>query len=256
MRIVVALLLACTVAAAASAQQPAGAKPYAAPRTADGQPDLQAIWQVLNPAAWNIQDHTGALGVPAGRGVVEGNEIPYRPDAYAKRQQNFRQRATADPVVKCRAPGVPRITYMPFPFQIVQTPEYVVMVYEYGFHRRFIYTDGSRHPADVPNLMGDSRGRWEGETLVVDSINFTDQTWFDHAGNYHSAALHVVERFTRTGPEHITYEVSIEDPDVFTRPWKMRMPLYRRAEPDAELLEYACYEHLMYEKGISAVTPD
>jgi hypothetical protein len=104
--------------------------------------------------------------------------------------------------------------------------------------------------------MGDSRGHWEGETLVVDTRNFTDHTWFDHAGNYHSDALRVVERFTRTGPEHITYEATIEDPNIFTRPWKMRMLLYRRAEPNAELLEYPCYEHLMYEKGISAVTPD
>jgi hypothetical protein len=253
MRGLAAMLIAALAAVALSALQTV---PYVGPRTADGQPDLQGIWRVTNSAAWNIQDHSGAFGVPAGRGVVEGNEVPYQPWACARKQQNFRQRATADPATRCEAPGVPRITYMPYPFQIFQTPEYVLIVYEYGFHRRFIYINGSKHLEDVPNRMGDSRGRWEGNTLVVDSRNFTDQTWFDHAGNFHSAALRVIERYTRTSPEHITYEVTIEDPDVFTRPWKMRMLLYRHAEPDAQLLEYACYEHLIDEKGISAVTRD
>jgi len=228
---------------------------YVTPRTADGLPDLQGVWQVMNSAAWDVRDHNGALGVPAGKGVVIGGEIPYRPEAVPRQQRNYRERATADPVSSCKAPGVPRITYMPFPFQIFETPEYVLMAYEFGFHQRFIYTDGSAHLDGIPIWMGDSRGRWDGDSLVVDTRNFTGDTWFDHAGNFHSAALRVVERFTRVSHEHLDYEVTIEDPDTFTRPWQMRMLLYRRAEPDAQLLEYACWEHLMYEKGLNGTTP-
>jgi hypothetical protein len=221
---------------------------YKAPRTPGGQPNLQGVWQVLNTAAWDVEDHGGRIGVPAGQGVVEGGQIPYQPSALAKRQKNFESRATEDPETKCFAPGVPRLTYMPFPFQIVQTPEYVAFFYEYNHFQRFVYTDGSKHPEGIPFWLGDSRGRWEGETLVTDSIDFTDQTWFDRAGNFHSDALHVVERYTRAGPDHIQYEVTIEDPKVFTRPWKMSMPLYRRQEPNVQLLEYACYEDLTLEK--------
>jgi hypothetical protein len=255
MRTLVATLMLFLVPLPGSSQT-AQPQAYVPSRTADGQPDLQGVWQVLNTAAWDLLDHNGRLGVPAGQGVVDGNEIPYQPWAAARKLQNYRQRATADPETRCEAPGVPRVTYMPFPLQIVQTKNATFILYEYGFHRRVIYTDGSRHPEDVPLLMGDSRGRWEGNSLVVDSANFTDKTWLDRAGNFHSAALHVIERYTRTSAEHISYEVTIEDPEVFTRPWKMRMLLYRRAEPQVQLLEYSCYEHLMYEKGISAVTPD
>jgi hypothetical protein len=134
---------------------------------------------------------------------------------------------------------VPRSTYMPFPFQIFQTPDYVTIVYEYARAVRTIYTNGSKHPAGhIDFWMGDSRGRWEGDTLVVDVIHFDEQTWFDRAGNFHSDALHVIERYTLIGPDHINYEVTIEDAKVFTRPWKMSMPLYRRKEPNVRLLEY------------------
>jgi hypothetical protein len=213
------------------------------PRAADGKPDLSGIWEVLNTAAWNIQDHAASFGVPAGQGVVEGNEIPYQPAALAKKRDNFEHRATADPEANCTQPGVPRVTYMPYPFQIVQTPTYIAVLYEYIHVTRHIYVDGSAHPKGPIDtwFMGDSRARWEGDTLVVDLIHFTNQTWFDRAGNFHSEALHVVERYTPTDRNHIQYEATIEDPKTFTRPWKMSMPLYRRLEPNVQLLDYECY---------------
>ena len=211
----------------------------AAPRTADGKPNLQGIWQVLNTASWDIQDHAARLGVPAGQGIVVGNEIPYQPAALMKKRQNFESRATADPETKGYLPGVPRIMYMPFPFQILQTPDHVVMVFEYDRGVRTIYTNGTPHPRGPLNFwMGDSRGRWDGDTLVVDVVYFTDETWFDRAGNFHSDALHLVERYTPAGRDHINYEVTVEDPNVFTRPWAMRMVLYRRQEPNVRVLEY------------------
>jgi hypothetical protein len=211
----------------------------ALPRTSDGKPNLQGIWQVLNTAAWDIQDHQARLDEPAGQGVVDGNELPYRPEALLQKRHNFENRATADPVSKGYLPGVPRIMYMPFPFQIFQSPDFVGMAFEYGGAYRTIYTNGTRHPTGPINFwMGDSRGHWEGDTLVVDVMHFTDQTWFDRAGNFHSDGLHLVERFTLAGPDHINYEVTIEDPAVFTRPWKMTMPLYRRKERNVQILEY------------------
>jgi hypothetical protein len=221
-------------------QTPA-AQAYTAPRTPDGQPDLQGYWQVLNTAWADIQPHQATWEEPAGLGVVEGNEIPYLPTAVAKKRENYENRRTADPVsANCLMAGVPRITYMPFPFRIVQTPDHVAILYEYDHHSRIIYTNGTKHN-DFQAYMGDSRGRWEGNTLVVDVTNFTDETWLDGAGNYHSDALHVVERYTRTSPDIITYEVTIEDPKVFSRPWKMSMPLYRHQERNFRLLEYECH---------------
>jgi len=173
--------------------------------------------------------------------VVEGNEIPYQPWAAEQKKRNFENRATADPEAKCYLPGVPRATYMPFPFQILQTPDRVAIVYEYVHAVRTIRMNSSHYPIRIEWWMGDSRGRWEGDTLVVDVIHFTDKTWFDRAGNFHSDALHAIERYTPLGPDHINYEVTIEDPKVFTRPWKMSMPLYRRLEKNLELLEYDCY---------------
>ena len=243
--IVGVLIVLC--AASPAAGQTAGAR-YAPPRTSLGQPDLQGIWQVLNTAAWDIQDHNASLGVPAGRGVVEGNDLPYLPAALEKKRQNDAKRAELDPDAKCLLSGVPRITYMPHPFQIVQQADKVNILYEYNHTLRHIYMNGNPHPeGPIDWWMGDSRGRWDGDTLVVDSVHFTDQTWFDRAGNFHSEQLHVVERFTRTGPDHMRYEATIEDPKVFTRPWTMSMTLYRRTEPDAELLEYECYAYWIEE---------
>jgi len=138
-------------------------------------------------------------------------------------------------------PGVPRATYMPYPFQIVQTPSDILVAYEFASASRIIRMNSEeRSPAE--SWMGWSLGRWEGDALVVDVTDFNDQTWFDRAGNFHSDALHVVERYTRTGPDTLTYEATIEDPKVFTRPWTIRMPLYRRQEQNLRLLEYKCVE--------------
>ena len=215
---------------------------YAPPRTPDGQPDLQGIWQTINTAAWDIEDHNARLGVPAGRGVVEGGTLPYQPSALAKRQENFAKRAELDNENRCHLLGVPRMMYMPYPFRIVQQRDRVMILSEYLGAVRFIYMNGNPHPkGPIEWYMGDSRGRWEGNTLVVDVVHFSDQTWFDRAGNFHSPDMHLVERFTPISPDHILYEVSVEDPKVFTRPWKMSMPLYRRMEKNIRILEYECY---------------
>jgi hypothetical protein len=212
------------------------------PRTPDGKPDLSGIWQVMNTAAWDIQDHTAQKGVPAGVGVVVGNEIPYKPEALAKKRENYANRATADPESKCYLPGVPRIMFMPYPFQIFQKADQITMLFEYVHATRVPYTNGTPHPpGHIDWWMGDSRGRWEGDTLVVDVVHFNDQTWFDRAGNFHSEQLHLTERFTPLDRDHITYEVTVEDPKVFTAPWRMSMVLYRHREPNAQLLEYECY---------------
>jgi len=244
---VIALAIGFSLGEQRASGQSSGAPASGAgvPRMPDGKPSLEGIWQALNTAAWDIQDHSGRLGVPAGQGVVEGNEIPYQDWALAKKKENFENRATLDPEAKCYMPGVPRLTYMPFPFQIAQSADHVLLIYEYIHIQRLLYTDGSPHPDPevIDFWMGDSRARWEGDTLVVDVRNFNDQTWFDRAGNFHSDALHVVERYTRLGPDHIAYEATIEDPKVFTRPWKISMPLYRRQEKDVQLLEYECYAY-------------
>ena len=247
--------LSAAVAAAVFwvAQSPAEgqARSYRAPRTADGKPDLNGIWQAVNTANWNLEDHAarsgpvvamGALGaIPAGIGVVEGGEIPYQPAALARRQENAEDWLQRDPAVKCYLPGVPRATYMPFPFQIIQTPEHVMLAYEFASASRTVYVNG-KNESPIDTWMGWSNGRWEGETLVVTVTNFNDQTWFDSAGNFHSDALKVVERYTRTSQDHLMYEATIEDPKTFTRPWKIQMPLYRRVEPNVQLLEFKCVE--------------
>jgi hypothetical protein len=232
---------------AGSAQAPA----YKAPRTPDGKPNLNGIWQAINTAHWDIEAHSarpsmvrelGAIGaVPAGLGVVEGGEIPYRPEALAKKKENFANRLKLDPEIKCYLPGVPRAIYMPFPFQIIQSQQHIMMVHEYAGAVRTIYMD-NHVPAPADSWMGWSNGRWEGETLVVDTTGFNDLSWFDRAGNHHSDALHVVERFTPRSPETLMYEATVEDPKVFTRPWKMSMPLYRRVERNAQIMEFRCVE--------------
>lgn len=216
---------------------------------AQNRADLSGIWQALNTAAWDLQDHTGALGLPPGQGVVEGNDIPYQAWAAAKKQQNFAGRRTADPTgANCFLPGVPRATYMPYPFEIVQTPKLIAITYEFAHALRQIPMDGSAHSDLGDTWMGDSRGRWDGNTLVVDVTGFNDQTWFDQAGNFHSDALHVVERYTLADHDHLQYEATIEDPKVFTRPWRISMPLYRRWEKNAKLLEYECVYYLQEER--------
>ena len=217
---------------------------YSPPRMEYGDPDLQGIWQALNTAVWDIQDHPATLGIPAGRGVVIDGEIPYQAWAAEQREENYKNRLTADPEANCKMVGVPRITYMPYPFQIFQTPDQTVFLYEYVHSIRNIFMNSAHPEGPIQWWLGDSRGYWDGDSLVVDVVHFTDQTWFDRSGNFHSESLHVVERYTRTGPNHMLYEVTIEDPEVFTEPWKMSMPLYRRQEENSRILEYECYAYL------------
>ena len=239
-------LLALTAAPSAGQE-----RKYRASRTADGKPDLNGVWQAVNTANWDIQDHDqrqgpllqlgAAFSVPAGEGVVVGNEIPYQPWALAKKKENAEQWLKRDPEIKCYLPGLPRATYMPYPFQIVQTPTNLVFAYAFADASRIVYMN-TKVEAQIDTWMGYSSGRWEGETLVIDTTGFNDETWFDRAGNFHSDKLHVVERYTRTSPDIIMYEATIEDPSVFTRPWKISMALYRRQEKNAQLLDFKCVE--------------
>ena len=242
------------IASLAFAQAPA----YRAPRTPDGKPDLNGIWQVLNTANWDLEGHAAAAGpmiplgaigaVPPGMGVVEGGAIPYLPASAARRKELFAQRLELDPEVRCYLPGVPRATYMPYPFQIVQSQKQIVISYQYASAVRSINMENPKK-APIDSWMGWSNGHWEGETLVVDVTGLNDETWFDRAGNFHSDALHVMERYTPRSPDTLRYEVTIDDPKVFSRPWKMRMILYRHAEENEQLLEFRCVEfveELMY----------
>jgi hypothetical protein len=224
---------------------------YKAPRTADGKPNISGIWEAMNEANWNIEAHpagpatviaNGAMfAVPPGLGVVEGGEIPYLPEAKKKQQENFANRLHLDPENKCFMGGIPRSTYMPYPFQIVQSPQTILFAYEYaGAVRAVNMGKPTESPADT--WMGWSNGRWEGDTLVIDVKSQNDQTWFDRAGNFHSDALHVIERYTPRSADTLTYEATIEDPKTFSRPWKISMPLYRRVEKDARLLDFKCVE--------------
>lgn len=217
-----------------------------APRSARAaRPDITGIWQALTTASWNIQDHSAERGVPGGQGVVEGGEIPYTPAGLEKRAENAKHRPTTDPEASCYMAGVPRAMYMPYPFQILQSENFVTMVFEYALTVRRIYVDGSTHPEGIPtSWMGDSRGRWDGGTFVVDTTGLNGNSWFDRAGNPQSESTHLVERFTPRGRDHIDYEVTVEDPTLYTRPWTLRMPLYRRLEANVQLLEYPCVSFL------------
>jgi len=229
----------CALALAAFAQE----KSYRAPRTPDGKPDLQGIWEAHNTANANLEAHGGALGIRAGESVIvdpADGKIPYQQGGRAQQLANFAKRASADPVNRCFLPGVPRVTYMPYPFQIFQTPEFIAMTYEFVHASRTIHMSRSQHMDNIEFWMGDSRGHWEGETLVVDVADNTGDTWLDSSGNFHTAGMHVVERYTRTGPDILQYEATITDPKVFTRPFKISMPLYRHTEKNAQLYEYEC----------------
>jgi hypothetical protein len=232
-----AALVACTPSGPAAPNDPL-------PRMADGHPDLRGIWQAMTPAIWNLEDHAAELGVPAGQSVVVGGAIPYLPAALEQRRQNHAMRSTADPEARCYMAGVPRITYMPYPFQIMQTQDQLTFLYEYVHSFRNVYLDSEHPPGPIQWWMGDSRARWDGDTLVVDVIHLTDQTWLDRSGNFHSSALHVIERYTPEGPDLIRYEATLEDPQTFSGPWTIRLPIYRRKEPAAQILEYECYAYV------------
>jgi hypothetical protein len=286
----IVLVFAATTAASlvleavrpAAAQAPAAAQnkiptpgqfpAYKAPRTADGKPDLNGIWQAFITADIDVQDHDaqagphpdimGAYGAwPGGQGIVEGGEIPYKPEALAQKKANADKRMavnitsdphrhdTGDPELKCYSPGVPRSNYMPFPFQIVQGTDTILFAYEFARGVRTVYMNPNDQtiPKEAPadSWMGWSHGHFEGDTLVIDSSGFVPYTWFDRAGDYHSDALHVTERYTPVSPYHMMYEATIDDPNVFTRPWKMSFPLYRRMEKNIQLVDFNCTEFVL-----------
>jgi hypothetical protein len=238
-------------------------------RTADGKPNFSGVWQALNEANWDLEAHEarpGAVtqpgvypyayaqvpaapvlalgaagGVPGSLGVVDGGTIPYKPEALAKKKDNAAHWIDRDPELKCYLPGIPRAMYLPYPFQIVQSTNKIQMAYEFSNAARTIHLDKVEGPPD-DTFMGHSVGHWDGDTLVVTVTDFNDKTWFDRAGNFHSDKLKLVERFTPISPDAIRYQVTVEDPEVFTRAWTLTMPLYRRLEPNAQLIEYRCVE--------------
>ena len=237
---------------------------YRAPRTPDGKPDLNGIWQAVNEANYDLETHMarpamqlragpygpvpatpvlalGAVGaVPPGMGVTDG-PIPYKPEALAKKKNNQEHWLDKDPEIKCYLPGVPRATYMPYPFQLLQSQSAIFLAYEYAGAVRNVYLKDPG-PAPIDSWMGQSVAHWEGETLVIDATGFNEDSWLDRAGNFHSDALHVVERYTRVAPDALNYEATIDDSKVFTKPWKISMPLYRRLEKNAQLMDFKCVE--------------
>jgi hypothetical protein len=247
-----------------------GSAAAAEARTTDGKPDFSGIWQANNEAHWDLQAHEArpglvmqqgvypfpfvkvpaapvialgaAAGVPGSIGVVEGDgTIPYTPDALKIKNENGENWIDRDPELKCYLPGIPRAMYMPYPFQIVQSTNKVHMAFAFTSTARTIHLDEVEGPPDL-TYMGHSVGKWEGDTLVVNVTEFNGKNWFDRAGNFHSEELRLVERFTPITKDSIRYEVTIEDPKTFTKPWRISMPLYRRLEPNMQLLEYRCIE--------------
>lgn len=237
------------------------------PRTPSGRPDLNGIWQAMGNAHWNIEPHMasaalatipgpvgpvpatevlafGAVGaIPSGLGIVDGGEIPYLPEARAKQIENKENWLDRDPEIRCYLPGVPRATYMQFPFQIFQSNSKFFITYEYASAVRDIYYEDPG-PAEVDAWMGQSVGHWEGDTFVVEVTGLHDGTWFDRAGNHHSYQMKVTERYTLIDKDHIQYEATMEDPLTFSRPWTIRLPLYRNVSPNARLGQFKCVEYV------------
>jgi hypothetical protein len=222
------------------------------PAKIGGKPNMNGIWQAVGSAYWNLEDHSAAglsnfwqLGaiaaIPAGQSVVEGGTIPYKPEALAQREENRKGWPKADPEAKCYMPGIPRATYMPYPFQIVQGDGDILFVYEFASANRVVHM-AKHEESPVDSWMGWSNGHWEGDTLVIEVSGFNDGSWFDRAGNYHSTSLKVTERYTVKDKDHIQYEATIEDPETYSKPWKISLPLYRLVAPNAQLLEFKCVE--------------
>jgi hypothetical protein len=211
------------------------------PRAANGKPNLQGIWQAATTAGDDLQDHVASLDITAGRSVLtDASAIPYQPSAVRQREENFRNRAKLDPLNKCYIPGIPRVMTLDYPFQIFQTAGNITMAFEWELDYRNIYLDGSKHhEKDDDSWMGDSRGRWEGDTLVVDVANMNGNTWIDKAGDFHSGDFHVVERYRMTDPNTIHYEATLEDPKVYTKPFSIAFDFHRRLDRD-RLFEYVC----------------
>jgi len=234
-----------------AASPPPQAPTYRAARTGDGRPDLNGIWQALDGANWNIEPHAADFGtvpqlgainaVPPGVGVVDNGAIPYRRELLAQRAENYKNRTGLDPEARCYLPGVPRAMYMPQPFQIIQSADHIMMAFQYAGAIRTIYMKDQK-PAPAPSWMGWSNGRWEGETLVIETTALDDRTWFDRAGNFHSDEMKVTERISARSADILNYEATIDDPKTFTRVWKISLPLYRRVDRNAQIMEFKCVE--------------
>ena len=219
------------------------------PRTESGKPNLQGIWMVNNSAFYDLEDHVARYEMPAGRSVVVGGSLPYQPWAQEQRNANFNTRAVSDSYNRCFFPGVPRIMYLDFPFQVFQTEDHVAITFEWNQVFRLIYTSGQAPLYEgIESWMGNSRGHWEGDVLVVEVKDFNDRSWLDSAGNFHSAAMQLTERYRMLDENTIEYEVTVEDPEVFTRPWVMSMSLIRQTDR-GRLLEYQCQAEMSEANG-------
>ena len=181
--------------------------------------------------------------IPGGVGVVEGGEIPYRAQGLERKLENQENWLELDPVVRCYMPGIPRANYMPFPFQIFQTDVNILFAYQFASTTRNVFMNRPDYEAPILTVMGHNLGQWEGQSLVITTTDQYDWTWFDHSGNHHSEALRVTEKFTPIGPNTLWYEAEIDDSEVYTRPWKISMPLYRRLERGMQLVEFKCQEY-------------
>jgi len=241
----------CAVLAAVIATLALGAcareeAPFSPPRLWDGTtPDFRGIWQVRDTAYVNIEGHAGEGDIAASPGIVvdpPDGKIPYTAEALARRQEHYRTRPTADPSIRCYQAGVPRATYLATPLQVLQSPGNFAIVYEENHAFRVFHPEGRPHFDATDWWMGDTRYRWDGDTLVADVVALTDQLWLDQAGNFHSTAIHVVERYRMTGPDTLEYEARIEDPEVYTEPWTLRTVLHRVTEPGARIIEDECLE--------------
>ena len=246
-----ALLAALTAVGAGgpAAAQTAAQASVQVPRLASGKPDFSGIWQTLSEADYDLEPHAGRTDAPPSAGVVQGGTIPYLPAALAQKQRNFAARLKDDPRLKCWALGVPRSVYYPAPFQVFQRDRDLTLVHQLGHQVRTIHTNGTGHPDQTEQgfWLGDSRGHWEGDTLVVDVTEFNDETWLDRAGDHHSDGLHVVERWSFLDPNTISYSATLDDPKVYSRPWTVSVLLNRRRESGFQLIEDYCFT-LVYDQ--------
>ena len=246
MRLALAIVSAALLASAIAAQSPTKTRSFTPTRLSDGTTaDFRGIWQVRDTAYVNIEGHAAEGGIAAAKSIVvdpPNGKIPYKPEALARRDQNYRSRASADPAIKCYQAGVPRATYLATPLQILQSPGNFAIVYQENHAFRVFHPDTRPHFDNTDWWMGDTRYRWDGDTLVADVVAQTDEAWLDHAGNFHSTEVHILERYRMTGPDALEYETRIEDPAVYTRPWTLRTVLYRVKQAGARIIEDECLE--------------
>ena len=212
------------------------------PRASDGRPDFSGIWQAHSGPEFDLEPHGYRKDAPPGRGIVEGGKIPYQPWALEERSRRFEQRAVEDPRLHCFTLGTPRAIYYPEPFQIFQDQDALTLLFQFSHRARTIHTNGSVHPeGGIGFWFGDSRARWDGDVLVVSVTDFNDQTWLDRAGNFHSEALQITERWELIDQNTIRYHATLEDPQVYLQPWSLSVLLHRHREPDFQLIENTCY---------------